>query len=185
MKKVALFLCVGTWVFSLSCSEEEPTTPENQSPGTFTVTVSNITSESAVLDWTAPTDPDGDDISYDVILGSTIIVENRTARTTFLDNLSAETSYEGTVIARDGNEGESETAFRFDTEPVAPQNESPGSLSVTVSNVGHNAANLEWTAAEDPDGDAVTYLVMIGNEAYDAMNQTFIEPVLIGRSQHV
>lgn len=175
MRKAILLLCMGSIFLFISCGEDEPNDPQNQPPGTFSVSVADITSESANLSWTASTDPDGDDVRYSVTLGTTTLVEDISTRSFTLENLTAETAYSGTVIANDGNGAQSESTFNFNTEQEVPQNQDPGNFTVTVSNIGHNSASLEWTTSVDPDGDAITYEVRINNEQNDVMDQTSYE----------
>ncbi|MFI2742216.1 endonuclease [Zhouia sp. PK063] len=45
-------------------------------------------------------------------------------------------------------------------------NSAPKSFDVTVNNITENSADLTWTAAEDPDGDAVSYKVTLNDDSF-------------------
>ncbi len=51
-------------------------------------------------------------------------------------------------------------ACNKDTGPVSPMNQPPGTFSVSVV-PALNAASISWTAAVDPDGDTVSYTLVV------------------------
>lgn len=86
----------------------------NLPPEDFEVSVNDITDSSAVLDWNpGSNDPDGNQVSYKVILEGEVIVESTFDKTFVLENLTELTSYSGFVIAKDeyGDETSSEYSF--------------------------------------------------------------------------
>ncbi|MEO9869246.1 YHYH protein [Ekhidna sp.] len=178
MKNTLLLLLVAVSIFLISCGEDGDTSsPTNNAPGNFTVSISNITSISADISWTAASDPDGDEISYSIntisgFSGSEAVTVNANNEGT-ITGLTASTEYVGEVVASDGNGGESKGSFSFTTTTVG--NSGPESFSVTVGTLTHNTASISWTAASDPDGDAVTYSVEIGSEeiASEATETTY------------
>ncbi|WP_024768533.1 fibronectin type III domain-containing protein [Aquimarina macrocephali] len=93
-----------------------PASVENQVPGDFTIQVSQITDNSALLEWTAAVDPDDDKVTYSVFLGDNEVQSNLETTEFLLEGLIAETNYNGKVVASDGNENESENTFTFITE---------------------------------------------------------------------
>ncbi|CAN0515250.1 unnamed protein product, partial [Scytosiphon promiscuus] len=131
MKNLITLLIVAL-VFVMSCGQDDISDAQNQPPGTFAVSLGDITSNNANLTWTASTDPDGDNVTYEVRLGSDLKGENITATTFDLEGLSAQTAYDGKVIANDGNGGQKEASFSFMTLSEGSQNEDPGAFTVTV-----------------------------------------------------
>ena len=88
---------------------------ENQDPGSFTVTVNAISENGATLSWSTSEDPDGDNVTYVIRMAGDLIAENISETTYTLDALTASTTYNGRVIAEDGNGGSTEATFSFET----------------------------------------------------------------------
>lgn len=126
---IAILSLLGVLIFS-SCSKDEPVPqpqpqqqenptpepepePENQSPGSFSATI-DANKNVAQLNWTAAVDPDGDVITYSIMLGDSLI-GSQTETTLNLTNLVFEKDYEGKIIADDGNAHQVETSFSFTT----------------------------------------------------------------------
>ncbi|MCK8523623.1 fibronectin type III domain-containing protein [Aquimarina sp. D1M17] len=101
----------------IGCKNDDDiiTVEENQNPGDFSVEVNEVTTNSASITWDAPVDPDNDPLSYTIILDNDEIVSNYISTTFALEGLAPNTSYSGSVIASDGNNGTSESTFTFDT----------------------------------------------------------------------
>ncbi|MDN5202719.1 fibronectin type III domain-containing protein [Fulvivirgaceae bacterium BMA10] len=113
-----LFILVITLSIVLSCKnddEGDPVAP-NQKPDNFEVTVTQVTSRSAQLDWEAVTDPDGDNITYTIWLNDEEAQAGFSDSEFLLEQLEAETDYTGKVAASDGKGGITESAFAFSTE---------------------------------------------------------------------
>lgn len=155
-------LCLTLSILALfSCGDDaaESVDPLNSSPGTFVVSVSDITAVSANITWAAPVDPDGDNLTYTVMLGSNVVAQNQTSLNFEFDQLTANTAYSGSIVADDGNEGESTASFSFSTTEVG--NEGPGSFTITTGTLTRTTASISWSAPTDPDGDVLTYDVKL------------------------
>lgn len=108
------------FVLIISCgssSDDSPAPqPTNRNPGTFTISYANITQTEATLNWTSAIDPDGDLVNYNVTTsGGTNIANNFPQPTFTFNNLTFNSSYEGKVIAKDGNGGSSQSNYSFTT----------------------------------------------------------------------
>lgn len=111
MKK-ALFVFLISIIFVLSrCSDDDPK-PVNKAPGAFQVTAT-VNANAVEIEWTAATDPDGDPITYDVILNDTPSLQASTVTRHAVSDLAYETQYNGKVIAHDSKGATTEVAFTF------------------------------------------------------------------------
>ena len=132
---------------------EAPTTPTN-------LAVTDITENSATLNWSASTDNVGV-TGYNVFLDGDLA--GTSANTSFdFSGLSADTQYMASVQAFDaaGNTSGSAmisfTTLSIDNEaPTAPTN-------VTASNITENSARIDWVASTDNIG-VVQYNVTVNN----------------------
>ena len=163
MKKTFHVMLTASILFLSSCGGDDSTDTTNSNPGAFTVSVNTTGSTAASISWTASTDPDGDVVTYDVLLGSTTVSEDQSSLMFDFTNLNAGTEYSGSVVARDGNGGSATSTFSFTTTTEA-SNQNPGAFSVTVGDVTHNSASLTWSTSVDPDGDAITYSVELESD---------------------
>lgn len=165
LNQLTKYFLAGTILLLVACDEEK--TSDNSAPGSFTVSIGDVAATTVTISWTAPTDADGDDITYDVMLGPSAVSSDQTGLTHTFTNLTAATEYSGSVIAMDGNGGESTSNFSFttDDEDGTPnENQNPSSFTVTISSLTNNSAALGWTAATDADGDAITYAISLDSE---------------------
>ncbi|MDO6518467.1 fibronectin type III domain-containing protein [Zobellia uliginosa] len=128
MKKY-LFLSALSLIglFAIGCNNDDHDSPkpttENQKPGTFTVQVSQITENSALLSWNTAVDPDDDLVSYTLFLEGNEL-KTKLETTNFpLESLTAQTDYKGKVVASDGNGNTSEATFTFTTEEEEEEEE--------------------------------------------------------------
>ncbi|MEM9679666.1 MAG: YHYH protein [Bacteroidota bacterium] len=99
-----------------SCGDDDENSMLNADPGSFSVTVSDITTNSARLSWTSSVDPDGDDVTYSVTLNGQELGTGLTLENINITGLDAGSLYNGVVLAEDGNGGSSEATFIFTTE---------------------------------------------------------------------
>ena len=95
---------------------------ENQAPSTFTITVSSTSETGATISWTQATDDDGDTVTYTVNLDGSEEAANLSAQTYTFSGLDALTLYSGTVIASDGNGGNTTVSFSFTTSDETVEN---------------------------------------------------------------
>lgn len=94
-------------------NDDDPIGDTNSDPGSFSVSIDQITHNSAEITWTSATDSDGDDVTYSIELDSDEVTVGETGNSYSLTSLSSGTSYSGKVIAEDGVGGSSETSFSF------------------------------------------------------------------------
>ena len=158
---------------------EEPDQAENSNPGSFTVTVSDITENSAIVSWTAAADPDNDPVTYSLDMEGQTVASNLTATSYDLSNLTSGKEYRGKVVAEDGEGGSSEASFVF-TTTAEQTNSNPGAFEVTVTEITDTGATLTWTAPDDPDNDVLTYSVATADgsfatEGLTSTSYTFVE----------
>lgn len=149
----------------------------NRSPGEFSLTspvndAINVSHDDAILTWQAAIDPDGDILVYDVLISTnsnpTTVISSGSTSTSFVPTLDAGMTYYWKVIAKDGKGGIRESAvWSFST--IIPS--SPPS-SFTLKSPGNGTTDnlyidflLEWNASTDPDGDAISYDVLLSTSA--------------------
>jgi hypothetical protein len=154
------------WSFSTLSSNNPPGVFNLTSPGDGATDNLYI---DFLLEWDPSTDPDGDAVTYDVILSTdanptTIISSNQTG-TTYGPTLTNGTTYYWKVVAKDGKGGTRESAvWSFTT-----LNYEPGEITLTAPDDAEPDvaldANLTWDAPSDQDGDALTYDVYFGTNA--------------------
>jgi len=159
------------WSFTTK-DNDPPTQPMNPTPlyNTENVPV------KPTLSWQASTDPDGDDVAYDLYLGtdeedlSVKASDLETNSYTFTQPLNYETTYYWQVVAKDGQGGETPgDVWKFTTKanesPTAPTIPDPanGETGVSVK------PTLSWQASTDPDETTITYDLYFG-EAQDSLS---------------
>jgi hypothetical protein len=89
---------------------------ENQAPSTFTVTVSSTSETGAAISWTQATDDDGDTVTYTVNLDGSQQGTNLSTQNYTFSGLDNATTYSGSVVASDGNAGNTTVSFSFTTD---------------------------------------------------------------------
>lgn len=117
-KKHFLSSIIIIYILILGCNNDDDnlTTLQNQKPGDFTVQITQITDNNALLSWNVAVDPDDDKVTYSVFLGNDEVQTNLETTEFLLEGLIAQTNYNGKVVASDGNGNESENTFAFITE---------------------------------------------------------------------
>lgn len=183
MKKIIFsVLTLGTLLWSCGGSgEDKPDpdpTPINKAPSTPSLVYPSANllciDNSIDFKWNSSTDPDGDNITYQVQIAKdsdfTNVVETvsntGTTRTISLDKGIA---YYWRVNAKDSKNNTSEysSANSFYTEGVGVSNYIPFSPSIKTpaisSVVSTSTVSLEWDAS-DVDNDALTYDIYFGTD---------------------
>src|SRR5688500_14798414 len=112
MKSLLPVLLLAFTIFSCSKNSEEKT---NQPPGVFQATVSNVTINTAQLNWTPSVDPENGQVTYTVTLGNDTLSKNQSGTQIAFSNLQLKTFYAGNIIAYDANGNNTKTAFSFTT----------------------------------------------------------------------
>lgn len=115
MKSLNYLFIVGILLL-ISCSSNEDD-PNNIPPGIFSANTIDTRFDGATIEWTESNDPDGDIVTYAIILDGQEIASGGTTLVYSFSGLEPETSYEGYVEARDGRGGTSQANFFFTTEP--------------------------------------------------------------------
>lgn len=113
MKKVLCFLILG--IFFYACKSKEVLTP-NRPPNAFMVTPTlKSDGKTIVLNWDKAKDPDGDAITFTVVLKDTL-VKNISDTTYTIANLDFNYNQTGKVIAKDTKGLTSEASFTAATK---------------------------------------------------------------------
>lgn len=143
MKNIHKITIILTSLFLVNCSNDDSGSvdrnpdpvQENRSPSDFgLVSILDLSSEVDLFptfEWEMATDPDGDDLTYDVFLGKTMnpqtLVASDLEEATFqvTARLERNTQYYWRVVAKDGNGGLGDSdIFTFETRgldtPIAP-----------------------------------------------------------------
>jgi hypothetical protein len=149
-------------------TNQPPSVPGNPNP----VDNAQNISTAPTLEWTASSDPENDDISYDVYFGTSadpqsLVVTVDSPIATF-SGLSNSTTYYWKIVAKDSNNNSTEgDIWRFTTiagannPPTTPSNPSPANDATGVN----TSLNLSWTASTDPEGDSISYDFYFGTSA--------------------
>ena len=110
------YLSIIGILFLVACDKEEDD-PGNTPPAIFSANTIDTRFDGATIEWTQANDPDGDEVTYAIILEGQEIASGGTTLTYSFSNLEPETSYEGYVEARDGRGGTSQAPYFFTTDP--------------------------------------------------------------------
>jgi hypothetical protein len=110
------YLIIVCILFFTACSNSDDDL-NNTAPGNFAANTTETRFNGATIEWTESNDPDGDEVTYAIILDGQEITSGGTTLTYSFSGLEPDTSYEGYVEARDGNGGTSKAPYFFTTEP--------------------------------------------------------------------
>jgi endonuclease I/chitodextrinase len=130
------------WDFYKKTDTEAPTTPTD-------VTLSNIELTSMNISWTAATD-NVEVTGYNIYVDDVLTAQTSSSITnTTISNLTTNTTYKFTVIARDlinnfsaPSAAENGTTLEDTTPPSVPQN-------VTIETITDSSFNVSWDASSD------------------------------------
>lgn len=128
------------------------TTSENLPPSDFEVSSVNATNISLNINWTDATDPEGENVTYDLYIDNQLIVSNHTVPFYEFTNLSAANVYSIKIEAKD--ESGNITSIIFDEE--------------TLDGVYHGDVSMLTQAGVDSFG-ALGYIEINGNLEMDAL----------------
>ncbi|MCI4669509.1 MAG: fibronectin type III domain-containing protein [Bacteroidia bacterium] len=146
-------LCFLLFTLSLiSCKKE------NQPPETFSVsTAVNLT--ETTISWTAAVDPEGEPVTYQLILNGKVELENSSQTSYKVSGLEFNQNYQGTVVASDPEGFMTSVDFNFSTGDVP--NDAPLDFLLkapeNASQFQDTFLTLSWESAVDPNGDQVSY----------------------------
>ena len=161
-----------------ACGSDDasPTQPGNRAPEPIELIApadgATDFARNGTLAWQAASDPDGDAVTYDVLLDttpapSTPLVTGQTATTFELDgSLERGTLYYWRVVARDAGDATTEGPVwtftsRENAPPAAFQTLSPADGSTGTD----PQPTLTWEATTDPEGDPFVYDVYLDGSA--------------------
>lgn len=115
----------------------------------------------------AAADPDGDAVQYDVYLDTETEPAAMAASGLTETEFTPEESLLLAAACKDGN-----NITNNPPPPEEPENRAPSVFAVTVDTTGLDPV-LTWTVATDPDGDPVTYTVLLeGEEVQTGLSDT-------------
>lgn len=167
------FLILITFIFIISCGKDDDSTNVNRPPNNFQLlqvenNAINVSLNPQLI-WENSEDPDGDLVSYTLLIDqgqvnpSTVISSNiQTTNFTLSTSLDNNTIYSWQVIASDSNGGiTSSEIFQFTTQENQPP-ENFNLLQITDNGTDINLnPELIWENAIDPEGDEVTYQILL------------------------
>lgn len=161
LKELKLLFSLGVILFSSGCKEDVvnmlPQSPVLVLPS-FNAT--KVEKESMLI-WQIVSDPDGDDIEYDVYLGTDStqipLVKEGLSQAMYKPILASHTKYYWKVVSKDGKGGDSESGiWSFSTSNALPD--------TVVVEVFFNPdipvdphLELKWKQTNDLDEDEITY----------------------------
>ena len=100
----------------IKVEEVEEVERVNLPPNNFETEFSDISHNSATIQWNAAIDPENDAVTYDVYLNNELLIENISELTHQFIDLEELNGYTGKIIAKDPNNNKTEVTFSFQTE---------------------------------------------------------------------
>lgn len=150
-----LLLFASTFI---ACSKPNDEKKENRPPSAFTVTVSNVTFNSAALNWTPATDPENEAVAYAVTLDGQTVASNLSATTQNLSGLQKNKAYTGSVKATDASGNSTTANFSFSTS----DSPAPSDFTIQLGATTNKSVAISWTASTLPNNEPVKYDVYVG-----------------------
>ncbi|MBC7887489.1 MAG: fibronectin type III domain-containing protein [Ferruginibacter sp.] len=126
-------------------------TPDTQAPSAPSdLLISSLTQTSFTMSWNASTDNVGI-AGYDIYQDGVKINAALVIATSYnATSLTASTSYQYYVQARDAAGNATNSSILNLTTPAPPDSEAPSTpVNLTASNIAQNSADLNWTASTD------------------------------------
>ncbi|MEW7290914.1 fibronectin type III domain-containing protein [Aquimarina sp. 2304DJ70-9] len=153
----------------------EPDTPDTEAPTVpANLVASNTTDVSTTISWDASTDNIGV-TGYDVLQDGAVIGTVAGTITTFdVSGLTANTSYDFTVVAKDAAGNESAASATLNVTTLAPDTEAPSvPANLVESNLSANQVTISWDASTDNVGVA-EYDVLQDGVVVDTVTETTV-----------
>ncbi len=124
--------------------------------------------DSLDLQWDPSTDPDGDSVSYILIIDkgpdSGNEIEEPATNHKF-SNLLENTTYSITILAIDNNNNRSESTTKSFTTESSGENQPPTEVgNLRKNSITEKSLTVNWNPSTDPDGDELIYYIQINNE---------------------
>ena len=155
-----------------------PPPPPNEAPGAVSQIVfptANLlcTDTTVNFQWTGTTDPDGDPITYRIIVANdralNNVVENRTtSSTSIFITLQENQAYYWSITAFDnqGNEAMASPTLAFYTSGEGVSNYAPFTAALNApedsGTISAGAVSLSWTGADTDTGDVLSFDLYFG-----------------------
>jgi hypothetical protein len=169
-KQNSLFITIAIILMIFGCESNNENLPPNDFSLLTVKDGANDIELTPRLTWSVATDPEGDPVTYDLILDNNInpdtVIATSLNETEFIFNspLQFSEKYYWKVVAKDsyGNTTES-NVFSFTTIANKPPNDF---LLLTLINGANDielTPRLTWSVATDPEGDPVTYDLILDN----------------------
>lgn len=159
------------------------TTEKLLKPGDFTINVSDITDESAVLTWNRPSVTNNSQLSYTIFLSNQQVVTELTGDATLsytLEDLTPSSSYSGSIEAVNTDTGLTKTInFTFETIEYSSI---PSDFTINVSDITTGSAVFSWTKPNVSNNSPLSYSIYIFDNEYASaittLSHTITSPVI-------
>lgn len=157
----------------LSCDNDKNDIPVEQSLEDFSISLKNVSQQSAEIQWSPVTDSQENEILYDVYLseGKTFPAEYTQVAKDIKDTsysfnkLTSCADYYAYIEAHDSKGNVNRQSFSFKTNGC---NIPPTDFEVTINvNEENTSAVVNWTQATDPEKDNVIYDIYLNDQLID------------------
>ncbi|WP_281989492.1 fibronectin type III domain-containing protein [Aquimarina aggregata] len=138
-------------------------TPETITLSDITISIDNITSNSARINWTPAIASDNSEVSYKLL--GIIAADNITDTFFQANDLRPSTRYVITIRATAGNAYEANQFVQKEFTTLADPSDNPD-ISFPLSHIGRGV--IEWVPAIAPDGQDFTYNIYEGSRLIEA-----------------